>query len=84
MHAFTCRDNYNRQVIDDDGRLINNVRMPYERRLGVIDIRQMPFDNLQSTYRDYELPFALVCLTVLLFVTTHYIFPLLQDIFWTN
>ena len=51
MHAFTCRDDYNRQVIDDDGRLIDDVRMPYERRLGVIDIRQMPFDNRQSTYR---------------------------------
>ena len=35
--------------------------MPYERRLGVIDISQMPIDNRQSTDRDYKLPFAWVC-----------------------
>ena len=45
-------DDYNREIIDADAQLIDDVRMPYDRRLGVINIRQMAIDIQQSTDRD--------------------------------
>ena len=41
------------QIFDDDARLIDDVRMPSDRRLGVINIRQFLIDNRHSNYRDY-------------------------------